>query len=54
VVGAWTLPGPSSARRGAFEPEQREMLMTNFLILILFLVVWFLILPRIPGLRRFT
>jgi len=28
--------------------------MANFLILALILVIWFVVLPRIPGLSRFT
>jgi len=30
------------------------MVMENILIFLLILVVWFLVLPRIPGLSRFT
>jgi hypothetical protein len=28
--------------------------MESFVTLVLFLVVWFLVLPRIPGISRFT
>jgi hypothetical protein len=28
--------------------------MESFLIFVLFLVVWFVVLPRIPGISRFT
>jgi len=28
--------------------------MESFMIFVLFLVVWFLVLPRIPGISRFT
>jgi hypothetical protein len=36
-------------RRGAY-----NLTMESFLIFVLFLVVWFLVLPRIPGISRFT
>jgi len=31
-----------------------ESIMESYLIFVLFLVVWFLVLPRIPGISRFT
>jgi hypothetical protein len=31
-----------------------NLTMESFLIFVLFLVVWFLVLPRIPGISRFT
>lgn len=38
-------PGKKAYNRGTME---------NILILLLVLVVWFVVLPRIPGLSRFT
>jgi len=44
--------------RGRFPPPsprgEYNLTMENFLIFVLFLVVWFLVLPRIPGISRFT
>jgi hypothetical protein len=35
-------------------PGAHNLTMETFLIYVLFLVVWFLVLPRIPGVSRFT
>jgi hypothetical protein len=43
--------------RPVFTPSQRgayNLTMESLLIFVLFLVVWFLVLPRIPGISRFT
>ena len=31
-----------------------NLTMENFSFLVVFLVVWFVVLPRIPGISRFT
>jgi hypothetical protein len=34
--------------------KRSHLTMESYLVLVLFLVVWFLVLPRIPGISRFT
>jgi hypothetical protein len=34
--------------------SEYDLTMERLLILVLFLIVWFVILPRIPGIGRFT
>jgi len=34
--------------------EAATLYMESYLIFVLFLVVWFFVLPRIPGISRFT
>ena len=48
-------PRPLSRERPA-NAERRRMSesMQSLLIYVFFLVVWFLVLPRIPGISRFT
>jgi hypothetical protein len=47
ALGSQPVSPPS--QRGAY-----NLIMENLLIFVLFLVVWFLVLPRIPGISRFT
>jgi hypothetical protein len=44
-----STPYPLFPKEGAY-----NLNMESFLALVLFLVVWFLVLPRIPGISRFT
>jgi len=56
------MPGLGSHRKAAcsnipsrgLRVEATTLYMESHLIFVLFLVLWFLILPRIPGISRFT
>jgi hypothetical protein len=48
---------PSPACQSGAAPGaagEYNLTMESFLIFVLFLVVWFVVLPRIPGISRFT